>query len=321
MTVVDRIKKLEKIGNELKEAMRTSLEREPPTIIFHPSRKPDSDEFKALFLISTGNSLEYDIRAAKEGYPVKHETATSKMNIWDVLLGNGIESVESILGRKRTDTLMRIAGKRDKSGRPFSINTFKDNIYVKDLTLEELQRLGKAGGEEILGLGQFLDLYGNALDRGVRPGRLSVDVKDGDENTHGNSKMAKKVTQSIIDEMNKRGLEDNLFMFMQYSIPAFKASRRIVGNLAHSVCIFPSSIISSYGEDIFKAYAGKAIAETGAEWIGCKTGELKVLDSVISGSEERSIMVYAPPKESADIPVLMKMLRRYPGIKALQLDV
>lgn len=51
---VERIEKLKTIGNEFKRGMEQSLNREAPVVIYHPSRLPNSEEFRQLFLVSTG---------------------------------------------------------------------------------------------------------------------------------------------------------------------------------------------------------------------------------------------------------------------------
>ena len=61
---IERVAKLEALGEGLEKAV-SSLNREPPVIIFHPSRLPPRLEFNELFAISRGNAVEHDVRKFK----------------------------------------------------------------------------------------------------------------------------------------------------------------------------------------------------------------------------------------------------------------
>ena len=157
------------------------------------------------------------------------------------------------------------------------MNTIKDNLFVKDLTVEELQRLGMAGGEEILALGEFLDLYKHAYNRKVKPGKLCIDIKDGDKAMHGSLKFAVNATKAVFEELRARSLDGSVYMIMQYSIDAFRASKKIVGENAISACVLPSSMINMCREREFRDYANRAINVAGADWIVCRIGDLNTL--------------------------------------------
>ena len=177
--------------------MAESLEREAPLIVYHPSRISNAEEFRALFNISRGQAVEHDIRAGKDGYSVQQGMFTDRLHAWNILPVSSLGGLENVLGTTRAVEIVEIAKKRDRSGKPFTMNTVKDNLFVKDLTVEELQRLGRSGGEEILALGEFLDLYKHAYDRKVKPGKLCIDIKDGD-NFH-NFDLSKLMAKSKSD--------------------------------------------------------------------------------------------------------------------------
>ena len=111
---------------------------------------------------------------------------------------------------------------------------------------------------------------------------------------------------------------------MQYSIGAFKTSKKIFGDTAISACVLPSSMISTYGEREFRDYANRAINVAGADWIVCRIGDLNLIKGLLwsgdKSGQSPNMMVYAPPKESSDIKLLIQTLRDYPGIKAIQID-
>lgn len=320
---VERVKKLETLGNELKKSMAQSLDREAPVIIYHPSRLPNAEEFRQLFSVSTGQAVEHDIRAGKEGYSIQQGMFTDRMKAWTVVPVSDLKVLGEILGTARTAEIVEVIKSRDKSGKPFSMDTVKSNLFVKDMTYPELKRLGEAGGEEILSLGQFLDLYQQAAAGTVKPGKLSIDVKDGDESVSGGVELAVNATKAIFDELNARGLEGSAYMVMQYSIPAYTRSREIFGSVAISACALPSDIIKKRGEDEFRNYAGRVVNDAGAEWMVSKIGELALIKDLLrsdAGKEAPRMMVYVPPKESTDTQLLVQTLRDYPNIKALQID-
>ena len=304
--------------------MAESLEREAPLIIYHPSRLSNAEEFKALFAISSGQAVEHDIRTGKDGYSVQQGMFTDRLHAWNILPVNSLGGLESVLGTTRAVEIVEIAKKRDRSGKPFTMNTVKDNLFVKDLTVEELQMLGRAGGEEILALGEFLDLYKHAHNSKVKPGKLCIDIKDGDKAMHGSLKFAVNATKAVFEELKARNLDGSAYMIMQYSIGAFKTSKKIFGDTAISACVLPSSMISTYGEREFRDYANRAINVAGADWIVCRIGDLNLIKGLLwsgdKSGQSPNMMVYAPPKESSDIKLLIQTLRDYPGIKAIQID-
>lgn len=319
-----RVETLETIGKELKKAMAESLERESPLIIYHPSRLSNAEEFKALFTVSNGQAVEHDIRACRDGYSVQQGMFTDRLQAWNILAVSSLGGLESVLGTGRAVEIVEIAKRRDRSGKPFTMDTVKNNLFVKDLTVEELQLLGRAGGEEILALGEFLDLYRHAANGKVKPGKLCIDIKDGDKDLHGSLKLAVSATKAVFEELKARRLDGSAYMIMQYSIDAFRASKKIIGDNVISACVLPSSIINRGGEQEFIDYANKAVKAAGADWIVCRIGDLHLIKNILrSGDNIRhgpSMMVYVPPKESADIQLLVQTLRDYPAIKAIQID-
>ena len=319
-----RVETLDTIGKELKKAMAESLERESPLIIYHPSRLSNAEEFKALFTVSNGQAVEHDIRACRDGYSVQQGMFTDRLQAWNILPVSSLGGLESVLGTGRAVEIVEIAKKRDRSGKPFTMDTVKNNLFVKDLTVEELQLLGKAGGEEILALGEFLDLYRQAADGKVKPGKLCIDIKDGDKALHGSLRLAVSATKVVFDELKARRLDGSAYMIMQYSIDAFRASKKIIGDNAISACVLPSSIINRGGEQEFIDYANKAVKAAGADWVVCRIGDLHLIKNILrSGDNVRhgpNMMVYVPPKESTDIQLLVQTLRNYPTIKAIQID-
>jgi len=321
---VKRVETLDTIGKKLKKAMAESLEREAPLIIYHPSRLSNAEEFRALFAISSGQAVEHDIRTGKDGYSVQQGMFTDRLQAWNILPVSNLGGLESVLGTSRAVEIVEIAKKRDRSGKPFTMDTVKDNLFVKDLTVEELQALGRAGGEEILALGEFLDLYRQAANSKVRPGKLCIDIKDGDKNLHGSLRLAVNATRAVFEELKARRLEGSAYMIMQYSIDAFRASKKIIGDSAISACVLPRSIINRDGEREFRDYANRAVNVVGADWIVCRIGDLHLIKNLLkSGNNmERgpSMMVYVPPKESSDIKLLIRTLGDYPNIKAVQID-
>ncbi len=304
--------------------MAESLGREAPLIIYHPSRLSNAEEFRALFTVSSGQAVEHDIRTGKDGYSVQQGMFTDRLHAWNILPVSSLGGLESVLGTTRAVEIVGIAKRRDRSGKPFTMDTVKDNLFVKDLTVEELQVLGRAGGEEILALGEFLDLYKHASNSKVKPGRLCIDIKDGDRDLHGSLKLAVNATKAVFEELKARRLERSAYMIMQYSIDAFKASKKIVEDNAISACVLPSSMISRGGEQKFRDYANKAIDAAGADWVVCRIGDLHLIKDLLRSEDnighEPNIMVYAPPKESSDIKLLIRTLKDYPSIKAIQID-
>ncbi len=315
---------LDNIGKELKKAMAESLGREAPLIVYHPSRISNAEEFRALFNISRGQAVEHDIRTGKDGYSVQQGMFTDRLHAWNILPVSSLGGLESVLGTTRAIEIVEIAKKRDRSGKPFTMNTLKDNLFVKDLTVEELQILGRSGGEEILALGEFLDLYKHAYDRKVKPGKLCIDIKDGDVAMNGSLKLAVNATKAVFEELKMRKLDRSAYMIMQYSIDAFKASKRIFGDSAISACVLPRSIITRGGEQEFVDYANKVVNVARADWIVCRIGDLHLIKNLLESGDNReqnpNVMVYSPPKESSDIKLLVRTLRDYPDIKAVQID-
>ena len=312
----ERTSKLEAIGNSLKNEMR-SLSREPAVIIFHPSRLPNRAEFESLFAISGGNAVEHDIRAGKEGYSIQQGMFTDRLKAWSVV--NNIGEFKIFFGDERASEIIKIVKERTDTREPVTIDTVKTKLFVKDLTLSELEAFASVGGEQIIGIKSFLDLYQRATENGTAPGRLSADIKDGDMSISGGADKAVEATKVLLEELKVRNLENSLYMVMQYNIPSLMESRRLLPGHVQSVGIISSDIIKKEGEPAFYAYAAKMMTDTGTEWIGTKAAELRIVQELIN-AKRPNMMVYVPPKESADLPYLVNLLRDYPNIKAIQID-
>ena len=315
---IERIVKLEDIGNKLKKEM-AELRREPAVILYHPSRLPKSSEFNELFMISEGHAVEHDIRAsADKEYSIQQGMFTDRLKAWESV--NTIEKFIDVFGAERSKELMELVKERAKSTDRPSMDTIKKNLFVKDLKLTELQKFAAIGGEEILGMGQFLNLYENAIKGSNKPGKLSVDIKDGDLTLSGSIDKAIEATKVFMEEIKVRKLTDNLYMVMQYNVPALENSIKLFDNIGvPSVGIISSDLIKKEGETAFAQYASMLVNNHGAKWIGTKSTELKIVEELIT-VKKPNMMVYVPPKESSDISYLVTLLRDYPSVKALQID-
>ncbi len=318
-TTIERVAKLETIGNNLKKEMSGSaFGREPAVIIYHPSRLPGKEEFNALFAASRDQAVEHDIRAGKTGYSIQQGMFTDRLKAWAAV--DTVDKFNEALGSARAAELIKLVNERAKDESPVTIDKIKGKLFVKDLTFEELQKLASAGGEEIMSMRQFLDSYQKAANSNVKPGKLSVDIKDGDLTISGSTDKAIEATKVFMEEIKARKLNDQLYMIMQYNIPALNASKKILNDSGvPSVGVISSDILKKEGESGFAAYANKLVFEEGADWLGTKAAELRMIQELIN-AKRPSMMVYVPPKESEDIGYLVKMLRDYPNIKAVQID-
>lgn len=243
---------------------------------------------------------------------------TDKLKAWTAVPIDTVEKFTELFGASRASEIIKHVRNRTNNDVP-TIEAIKGNLFVKDLTLKELQRLASLGGEEMLNLSQFLSAYQQARNNKVRPGRLSVDFKDGDETISGSWELAVAAMRIFMEEINARRLASDVHTVLQYSIPAFNSSRRIFGSEIISVGALPSDIIRKYGEAAFAGYARDMVIGEGAQWISLKIGELNIVQNLID-AEKPKTMMYVPPKESADIRLLLQTLIRNPTIEAIQID-
>lgn len=324
---IERVAKLEALGERLEKAV-SSLNREPPVIIFHPSRLPSRLEFNELFAISRGNAVEHDVRkGSDEGYSIQQGMYTDRLNVWNAV--GTIKRFVEIFGMERASEIMELVKRRAGSENP-TIEEVKRNLLVKDLGIEELQRFARLGGEQILSLGQFLDIYQEARRSGANPGRLSVDFKDGDVTiSGGDPSLAVSATEEFVKQTERRGIGgDAVFMAIQYNVPALLASKNIFGQKTRVVGAISSDIIRIHGKDPFAEFARTLVENAGAEWLAVKRVELDLIQKIVDPnivtyrgtSGIPQMMIYFPPAESSDIKLVLETLVRYPNIGAVQID-
>ena len=326
---IERVAKLEVLGKGLEEVM-SSLNREPPVIIYHPSRLPSRLEFNELFAISRGNAVEHDIRkGSDEGYSIQQGMFTDRLKVWNAMPINTIEGFRNVFGMKRASAIMELVKRRTGSENP-TIEEVKGNLLVNYLKLKELQRLARLGGEEILSLGQFLDVYQGARRSVANPGRLSVDFKDGDVTiSGGDPSLAISATEEFVKQMKRRGIGgDAVFMAIQYNVPALLASKKKFSPETKIVGAASSDIIKVHGEDPFAEYVRTLVENAGVEWISVKRAELDLIRNTVDPNIVKyratgvvpQMMIYFPPAESKDIKLVLETLVRYPNIGAIQID-
>ena len=313
---IERVSKLQAAGAALETALG-SLQREvKPNIVYHPSRTPSAEESRQILRVSAGSFIEHDLRATKDGIAMQNGGFTDRMKVWSVVANVGM--LGEIMGPFRTQEIVEITRNRTKTPDAPVMDTIKGNLLLKDLTLEELQKLAKAGGEEVQGLGSFLDLIRNAFSGETKPGKLVADVKDAD-GVAGGVDLAVDSMKALVSGVAARQLEGTLAVVINYSYEGYQKSLEIVGKTATSMLAIPSSILYKQGADAFTNFAENIIVNLGVTAMVIKIAEIPYVQAQLD-KKKPDTMIYVPPADSTNVPLIMAALQRNPSITSVQLD-
>jgi hypothetical protein len=317
---LERVRKMQGIANQLKrETSNPSvLGRPQPLIIYHPSRLPNTEEFTALFRASTGEAVEHDVRACMGGsYSIQQGMYTDRLMGWGRL--STLDDLRKVFGSE-LESISNDIKVRTKNDGPMTFENIKANLLVKDLTFQELKNLARVGGEEILEVREFLDLYKKEKTmQDTAPGKLTIDFKDSDGTISGGVEIAVQAMEVVVEEIRARSLDQDVHSVLVYSIPALEMAKRIFEATARCSGALPSDLIKKQGEGAFASYAESLVVNYGADSITLKIGELPIIKGVID-AKKPAIQIYVPPKESEDINLIIQTLRVYPTIEAVQID-